>query len=74
MDLLEYPEREGHLTVAQEAEAIAHFWMHPQRDTNIVRAWLQETFGIEYSHPGAIKLMHQLGFNWKRPKRADPVV
>ena len=65
LDLAEYPEREGHLTAAQEAEA--HFRAHPLRDTN--RAWLWETFEIENSRSGAIKLMHRLGFEWNKPKR-----
>ena len=75
LDLAEYPEREDHLTAAQEAAE--HFRAQPPCDTKGVRAWLRETFGIEYSHPGSIKLMHRLGFDWKWPERlpkhADPV-
>ena len=76
LDLAEYPEREGHLTAAQETEAKEYFRAQPPCDTKGVRAWLRETFGIEYSHPGSIKLMHRLGFDWRRPERlpkhADP--
>ena len=63
LDLAEYPEREGHLTAAQEAAAKTHFRAQPPCDTKGARAWLRETFGIEYSHPGSIKLMHRLGFD-----------
>ena len=34
-----------------------------------VRAWLLQAFGVGYSRPGAIKLMHRLGFEWVRPQR-----
>ena len=71
--------RDGHLTAAQEAEAMAHFRTHPpQRDTNTGREWLWETCGARTSRPGAIKLMNRIGFEWLRParlpKHADPAV
>ena len=28
--------------------------------------FVRETFGVNYSRPGAIKLMHRLGFDWYR--------
>ena len=75
VELSVYPAREGHLTTAQKEKATARFQTHPPRDTYQVRAWLQETFGIEYSRPGAIKLMHRIGFMWVRsewlPNKAD---
>lgn len=69
VELSAYPAREGHLTAAQEAKARERFRAHPPRDTNEVRAWLLEAFGVEYSRPGAIKLMHRLGFEWVKPER-----
>ena len=69
LDLSDYSERVGHLTAVEEAETQKHFREHPPCDTNGVRAWLQETYAVAYSRPGAIKLMHRLGFDWKRPER-----
>ena len=58
------------MTAAQEAEPKAHFRAHPPHNTNVVRVWLWETFGIAYSRPGTIKLMNRFGFNWVRPEQA----
>ena len=69
VELSAHPAREGHPTAGQEAEARERFRAHPPRDTNEARAWLPEAFGAAHSRPGAIKLMHRLGFERVKPER-----
>ena len=65
----EYPEREGYLNSNQEGVLKAHFRDNPPRDSNEVRDYILRSFGVNYSRPGAIKLMHRLGFEYLKPKQ-----
>ena len=69
LEAAEYPEREGYLNSNQEGVLKAHFRDNPPRDSNEVRDDILRIFGVSYSRPGAIKLMHRLGFEYLKPKR-----
>ncbi len=62
LEAAEYPEREGYLNSNQEGVLKAHLRDNPPRDSNEVRDYILCVFGVSYSRPGAIKLMHRLGF------------
>ena len=56
------------LTASQEQALIA--WLDDRvcRDVHEVRAYIWQTFHIDYSKPGCIKLLHRLGFAYTKPK------
>lgn len=68
LEISDYSKREGHLSFEQEAELQVHLSAHPMRTSGEVRAYIEQTYGQRYSHPGAIKLMTRLGFVYKKPK------
>ena len=68
VELADYPDRAGRLTANQEAALKAQFRDNPPRDTNAVRDAIFRKFAVRYSRPGAIKLMHRLGFAYVKPK------
>jgi len=74
--LNDYSPRSGHLTGPQESALTATLRAQHFRNTDEIRAHIRDAFGQEYSRPGCIKLMHRLGFCYKKPKqlpiRADP--
>ena len=42
---------------------------HPLRSTNEIRAHIREVYGTNYSRSGCIKLLHRLGFDYKKPEQ-----
>ena len=68
LELKNYSKREGLLTRQQEGELIRHFTQDPARSTHAVRTFIEAGFGARYAQSGAIKLMHRLGFCYKKPK------
>ena len=42
---------------------------HPLRTTNEIRAHIREVYGTNYSRSGCIKLLHRLGFDYKKPEQ-----
>ncbi len=68
LTLFDWHGRPGHLSQAQEAELSAHLGERLYRDTGEVAAHIKATYGVTYSHAGCIKLMHRLGFEYKRPE------
>ena len=68
LTLFDWHGRSGHLSEAQEAELSAHLGKRLYRDTSEVAAHIRSAYGVIYSHSGLIKLMHRLGFEYKRPK------
>jgi transposase len=58
----------GLLTRGQEAELAEHLGAHAYRSTNQVRAHIRNTYGEWFCRSGCIKLMHRLGFEYKKPK------
>jgi transposase len=45
-------------------------WAHETlpESTAVVGNFIQERFGLEYTRSGLIKLMHRIGFDWKKPE------
>jgi transposase len=68
MILFDWHGRSGHLSRAQEAALAAHLGNRLYRDSGEVAAHIEATYGVTYSHAGMIKLLHRLGFEYKRPK------
>ena len=66
--LFDWHGRPGHLSAAQEAELSAHLCERLYRDTGEVAAHIKTVYAMTYSHSGCIKLMHRLGFEYKRPQ------
>ena len=67
LTLFDWHGRAGHLSAAQETELTAHLADRVYRDTGEIAAYIRARFDVAYSHSGAIKLMHRLGFAYKRP-------
>lgn len=68
--LLEYRYTGGrsHLTPTQEDEVKEFFKMHTPQTALEAVTHIKKTYGISYSVIGVIKLMHRLGFVYKKPK------
>ena len=45
-------------------------WLETQfcRSTGPIRAHIYAQFGLIYSHLGCVKLLHRLGFEYRKPK------
>jgi transposase len=69
LEMQDYSAREGHLSRAQEEDLREILRECPMRDTNAIRAHIQSAFGQDYSRSGCIKLLHRLGFAYKKPDR-----
>ena len=67
LELKAYSVRDGHLTWEQEASLTDHLRAHPMRDTNEVRAHVQQVYRQAYSRTGCIKMLHRLGFDYDLP-------
>jgi len=68
LELGTYSRRDGHLRQAQELDLVVLFRARPPRTTDEVRAVITNTFDVDYSKSGAIKLMDRLGFGYRKPK------
>ena len=68
LTLFDWHGRQGHLSEMQEDELSAHLASRVYRDTVEVAAHIKALYGVVCSHAGCIKLMHRLGFEYKRPK------
>ena len=68
LTLFDWHGRPGHLSREQEAELSAHLGARLYRDTGEVAAYILAYYGVTYSQSGCIKLLHRLGFEYKRPK------
>lgn len=73
LGLRDYSTRQGHLTFAQETELKAHLADAPVRDTNEVRRHIAGRYGQDFSRSGAIKLMHRLGFVYRKPAKLPAI-
>lgn len=58
----------GHLSAAQEAELKVDLSAAVHRSTTEIRAHILARYGVAFSRPGCIKLLHRLGFQYKKPK------
>jgi transposase len=67
----------GKLSRRQEAELAETLSARLFLSTAAVRAHVERCYGIAYSKPGMIKLLHRLGFDYRKPKglpaKADAV-
>ena len=63
-----YSAREGHLSHNQAQELCADLRKAHRVDTNEIRAHIAQKYGVDYSRSGCIKLLHRLGFSYKKPK------
>ena len=75
MTTFDWHGRSGHLSREQEAELLAHLGDPLCRDSSEVAAYIAARWGVVYSHSGGLKLLHRLGFEYRRPEslpaRAD---
>ena len=55
------------LSLQQQSALAQWITAHLPRSTNAVGAWIKKTYGLSYSRPGLIALLHRLGFNYRRP-------
>ena len=62
------------MTTAQEGNLSV--WLEERfcRSTAQIRAYMSSKFNIHYSHPGCIKLLARLGFEYRKPKALHRVV
>ncbi len=67
LEMKDYSAREGHLSREQEAALTKHLREFPMRDTNEIRDCIRQTYGQNYSVSGCGKLLHRLGFDYKKP-------
>lgn len=58
----------GKLTRDEQAELVAALSAGFFSSTAAVIALIEKRFGVAYSKPGAIKLLHRLGFEYRKPK------
>ncbi len=58
----------GHLSMAQEAALKAYLSAALYHSTTEIRAHILAIYGEDFSRPGCIKLLHRLGFQYKKPK------
>lgn len=63
-----YSQRQGHLSVVQEQALKVRFTEHSARNADEICAYILSEFGQSYSASGAAKLMHRLGFVYKKPQ------
>ena len=66
--LKDYTQCQGHLTVDQEQAVKDHFSEHPALNVDEVCAHILSCYGESYSPSGGAKLMHRLGFEYKKPR------
>lgn len=66
--LKDYSQRQGHLFVAQEKALTEHFTNNPASSADEVCAYILAEYGQNYCNSGAAKLMHRLGFVYKKPQ------
>ena len=67
-ELKDYSQRQGYLFVAQETALKKHFTNTPAGSADEVCAYILAEYGQNYSTSGAAKLMHRLGFTYRRPQ------
>ena len=56
------------LNAAQKADLCGWLEARLCRDTRPIRAYIEAAYGVRYSHSGCLKLLHRLGFEYRKPK------
>lgn len=59
---------ESFLSIEQIQELSAHLESNLFHYAHEIAAYIKNTFGVEYSIPGLNKLLHRIGFSYKKPK------
>ena len=56
------------LNAARQADLCG--WLEGRlcRDTREIRAHIETAYGVRYSHSGCLKLLHRLGYEYRKPK------
>lgn len=56
--------------LTSEQETALSDWVGAQcpHSTRLVGAWLKQTYGLSYSRPGLIALLHRLEFDYRKPE------
>ncbi|MDR2406531.1 MAG: IS630 family transposase [Bacteroidales bacterium] len=74
---IHYAGRSSFLTVQQKDQLKDHLRNNIYLDVKPIIAYVRETFGVQYSVSGITKLLHDLNFEYKKPKlvpsKSDPV-
>jgi transposase len=71
LDRLTTFDWKGGLTFLNTAQKTALCdWLnaHFIRDTRPIIAYIKAEFGVQYSHSGCLKLLHRMGFEYRKPK------
>lgn len=63
-----YQGSQSKLSEEQRKEIKAHFTLNTPQTASEVVAYIKKKYGISYSTIGVTKLMHRLGFVYKKPK------
>ncbi len=68
LELFDWKGGKPHLSAAQSKQLCT--WLEGRlcRSTKEIRAHIEQSFDVHYSHSGSIKLLHRLGFEYKKPK------
>ena len=59
---------QSRLSADQERSVIIYVAQHVFGSTVPIRSYIKQEFSISYSHSGCLKLLHRLGFAYKKPK------
>jgi len=68
-----YSAREGHLNRDQEQELATTLRATHSTNTNEIRAHILTIYGQNYSRSGCLKLLHRLGFAYKKPEKIPAI-
>ncbi len=62
--------RGGKSRLTQDQETALADWLEQRlsRSTVEIRAYVAAEFSVQYSHSGCLKLLHRLGFEYRKPK------
>jgi hypothetical protein len=74
---IRYERRRSFLTNEQKEKLKQHLRGNIYLDVKPIIAYVRETFGVQYSVSGITKLLHELNFEYKKPKfvpgKSNPV-
>lgn len=68
LEMFDWKGGKPYLSATQEVALCGWLQARLCRDTHEIRAYIEAGFGVGYSHSGCIKLLHRLGFEYKKPK------
>jgi len=68
LEMFDWKGGQPFLTMEQQALLCAWLETRLCRDSNQIRVYIDQRFGVGYPHSGCVKLLHRLGFEYKKPK------